>query len=338
LLSFPQLCTKLCELGAFVGNLAAKHTTSRSYTKIVHCFMFAVTILGNNSAVPAFDRHPTSQVVTLDGNNYLVDCGEGTQIQMINFKIRRSKISHIFISHLHGDHYFGLIGLITSFSLLGHQQELHVFGPSPLKEILELQLKVADTQLCYDLYVHTITEAATLLDTDKLTVKCFRTNHRIECYGFSFAQKRQLRKLDPEKAKKYEIPLSFYERLKNGEDYTQKDGSVVKNDWVTQPGEAGKTYAYCADTKYDESLIEHIRGADMLYHETTYLDNLRERAESRFHSTSKQAAAMAKKAGAKKLLIGHFSSKYDTLEEFESEAREIFPNTELALEGTAYTI
>jgi len=300
--------------------------------------MFAVTILGNNSAVPAFNRHPTSQVVTLDGNNYLVDCGEGTQIQMINYKIRRSKISHIFISHLHGDHYFGLIGLINSFSLLGHQQELHIFGPTALKEIIELQLKVADTQLCHPLYIHPITEAATLLDNEKLTVKCFRTNHRIECYGFVFAQKKQLRKLDPDKAKEYEIPVSFYDRLKNGEDYTRKDGTIIKNELVTEASLPGKTYAFCADTKYDESLIPHIQGADMIYHETTYLDNLRERAESRFHSTTKQAAELAKKAGVKKLLIGHFSSKYDTLEEFEAEAKEVFPNTELALEGVAYTI
>lgn len=300
--------------------------------------MFAVTILGNNSAVPAFNRHPTSQVVTLDGNNYLVDCGEGTQIQMINYKIRRSKISHIFISHLHGDHYFGLIGLLNSFSLLSHQQELHVFGPAPLKEIIDIQLKVADTNLCYPLHIHPITEPATLLDNEKLTVKCFRTNHRIECYGFSFAEKKQPRKLDPEKAKQNEIPTIFYERLKDGEDYTRKDGTIIKNDLVTQAAEPGKIYAFCADTKYDESLIEHIQGANMIYHETTYLDNLRERAESRFHSTTKQAAALAKKAGVKKLLIGHFSSKYDTLEEFESEAREVFDNTELALEGVCYEV
>lgn len=300
--------------------------------------MFAVTILGNNSAVPAFDRHPTSQVVTLDGNNFLVDCGEGTQIQLINYKIRRSKISHIFISHLHGDHYFGLIGLINTLSLLSHQQEMHLFGPAPLREIIELQLKVADTQLCFPLHIHHITEAATLVDNEKLTVKCFRTNHRIECYGFSFAQKKQPRKLNPEKAREYEIPSSFYERLTLGEDYTRKDGTIVKNDLVTEPGTAGKRYAFCADTKYDESLIPHIEGFDLIYHETTYLDNLRERAEARFHSTSKQAAMIAKKAGVKKLLIGHFSSKYDTLEEFEQEAREVFPNTELALEGVAYTV
>jgi ribonuclease Z len=300
--------------------------------------MFAVTILGNNSAVPAFDRHPTSQVVTLDGNNYLVDCGEGTQIQLINYKIRRSKISHIFISHLHGDHYFGLIGLINSFSLLSRLQELHIFAPPPLKEIIDLQLKVADTRLTYDLHIHAITGPATLLETEKLTVKCFRTNHRIECYGFSFSEKKLPRKLNPDKAKEYEIPASFYERLTNGEDYTRKDGTVIKNELVTYTAKPGKKYAFCADTKYDESLIPHIQGSDMIYHETTYLDNLWERAEARFHSTTKQAAALAKKAGVKKLLIGHFSSKYDTLEEFEQEAREVFENTELALEGVCYEV
>lgn len=300
--------------------------------------MFAVTILGNNSAVPAFDRHPTSQVVTFDGNNYLVDCGEGTQIQLINYKVRRSKISHIFISHLHGDHYFGLVGLINTLSLLSHQQELHVFGPSALKEIIELQLRVADTKICYPLHFHTIAGPATLLDTEKLQVKCFRTNHRIECFGFSFTEKKPARKLNPDKAKEYEIPQSFYDRLTKGEDYTRKDGTLVRNELVTEPGNPGRRYAYCADTKYDESLIPHIEGADMIYHETTYLDNLRERAEARFHSTSKQAALLAQKAGVKKLLIGHFSSKYDTLEEFEQEAREIFPNTELALEGVAYNV
>src|SRR4051812_44319264 len=180
--------------------------------------MFAVTILGNNSAVPAFDRHPTSQVVTLNGTNYLVDCGEGTQIQMIKYKIRRSRISHIFISHLHGDHYFGLVGLLNSFSLLSHQQELSVYAPKPLQQIIEMQLKVADTKLCYPLHFHDIEGEAVLVDNEKFTVKCFRTNHRIECYGFSFKEKKK-RKLNPERAKEFEIPTSFYDRLKNGEDY-----------------------------------------------------------------------------------------------------------------------
>jgi ribonuclease Z len=231
-----------------------------------------------------------------------------------------------------------LIGLINSLSLLGHKQELHVFGPTQLKEIILLQLKVAETQLCFDLHIHAITKASTLVDNNKVTVKCFPTNHRIECYGFVFTEKKQPRKLEVDKAREFGIPFSFYERLKNGEDYSRKDGTLVKNEQVTSAANPGNTYAFCADTKYDESIIPHFQGADMIYHETTYLDSLRERAETRFHSTTRQAAMIALKAGVKRLLIGHFSSKYDTLEEFEAEAREVFPNTELALEGVAYKV
>lgn len=298
--------------------------------------MLSVTILGNNSAVPAFERHPTSQVVTLDGNNYLVDCGEGTQIQMIKYKIRRGKISHIFISHLHGDHYFGLVGLINTFSLLNHQQDLHVFGPAQLQQIIELQLKVAETKLSYNLYFHLINKEAILVDDEKIKISCFRTNHRIECYGFVFEEKRKPRKLDPEKTVEYEVPSSFNERLRDGEDYTNKDGAVIRNEWVTIKAPKGNKYSFCADTKYDESILRHIKDSDIIYHETTYLDNLRAKAEERFHSTTKQAALIAKKAGAKKLLIGHFSSKYAELDEFEKEARQVFENTELALEGVCY--
>jgi ribonuclease Z len=300
--------------------------------------MLAVTILGNNSAVPAFDRHPTSQVVTLDGQNFLVDCGEGTQIQMINYKIRRGKISHIFISHLHGDHYYGLVGLINSFSLLNHQQELHVFGPSPLQEIIEIQLKVADTRLCYPLHFHTISGEATLVDNEKIEIKCFPTEHRIECYGFSFREKRKPRKLIIEAIKENSIPLSFYENLRMGDDFVTSAGEVIKNEWVTEEAPRGRVYAYCADTRYTETIIPHIQGADMIYHESTYLDSLRDRATERFHTTAKQAGQIAQKANVKKLLLGHFSSKYDTLEEFEVEAREIFPNSELALEGVTYKV
>ena len=300
--------------------------------------MLAVTILGNNSAVPAFDRHPTSQVVVMDGNNLLFDCGEGTQIQLINYKIRRSKISHIFISHLHGDHYFGLIGLINSFGLLSRRQDLHVFGPAPLQQLIELQLKVADTSLPFDLHFHTIRNEGVLVDNDKYSVKCFRTNHRIETYGFVVSEKKQPRRLILEAVKENNVPLHFYESLKNGEDFVTSAGEVLKNEWLTVEAPKGKTYAFCADTKYHEDIIPHIQNADMIYHETTYLDHLRDRADQRFHSTTRQAALIAKKAGVKRLLIGHFSSKYDTLEEFEQEAREIFPNTELALEGVTFRI
>jgi len=300
--------------------------------------MLAVTILGNNSAVPAFDRHPTSQVITMNGTNFLVDCGEGTQIQMIKYRIRRAKISHVFISHLHGDHYFGLAGLITTFGLLNHQQELHVFAPSPLQEIIDLQLKVADTLLPYPLYFHTITKNGVLVDDEKFMVKCFRTNHRIECFGFVFTEKKKPRKIDIDKVKEFQIPQSFYKKLEDGLDYITKDDQLIKNDAVTIPAAKGKSYAFCADTKYDESIIPHILEADMIYHETTYLDNLQESADKRFHSTTKQAALIAKKARTKKLLVGHFSSKYDRLEEFEKEAREVFENTEIALEGVTYRV
>jgi ribonuclease Z len=300
--------------------------------------MLSVTILGNNSAVPAFNRHPTSQVVTHDGTNYLVDCGEGTQIQMIKYKVRRGRISHIFISHLHGDHYFGLVGLINSFNLLSHTQELHVFAPAPLREIIEMQLKVADTTMCYPLHFHTLNAAGVLVDNEKIRISCFRTNHRIECYGFVFEEKLGKRKLLIDKVRKMQIPVSFFTSLQMGLDYITPKGETILNTSVTAAPEKGKKYAFCADTKYDETIIPHIEGADMIYHETTYLDNLREKAEERFHSTTKQAAEIAKKARVKKLLIGHFSSKYAVLDAFRAEAREVFGNTEIAEEGVSYEV
>lgn len=300
--------------------------------------MLSVTILGNNSAVPAFNRHPTSQVVSHDGTNYLVDCGEGTQIQMIKYKIRRGKISHIFISHLHGDHYFGLVGLLNTFGLLSHKQELHVHGPAPLQQIIEMQMNVAETTLPYPLHFHTLTKPEVLVDNDKIRISCFPTTHRIECYGFLFEEKEGKRKLLIDKVRKHNIPVSFYTSLQQGLDYITPRGQVVKNETVTAAPQQGKKYAFCADTRYDENMVQYIYGADMIYHETTYHDSLRQQAFDRFHSTTKQAAEIAQRAMVKKLLIGHFSSKYATLEQFESEARQVFPNTELALEGNTYEV
>ena len=300
--------------------------------------MLSVTILGNNSAVPAFNRHPTSQVVSHDGVNYLVDCGEGTQIQMIKYKIRRGKISHIFISHLHGDHYFGLVGLINTFGLLNHTQELHIYAPDPLQQIIEMQLRVGDTTLPYPLHFHTLSDNAVLVENENIIIKCFRTNHRILCFGFSFEEKEGKRKLLIDKVQKAKIPVSFYNSLQNGLDYILPRGGIIKNDSVTAPPQRGKKYAFCADTKYDESIVDHIYGFDAIYHETTYLENMRERAGERFHSTTKQAATIARKAMVNKLLIGHFSSKYSTLDAFQQESQEVFYNTELAIEGLTYEI
>lgn len=298
--------------------------------------MLGVTILGNNSAVPTFDRHPTSQIITVYDDLLMFDCGEGAQIQMIKYKIRRSKISHIFISHLHGDHYFGLIGLINSFALLGRIQPLHVVAPAPLWEIIHLQLKHADTVLPYELHFHPLEKEGLIMDEKRFTVSCFPTKHRIECWGFKVVQKKNPRKINPDKAIAQGIPSSFYERLQKGEDYTNKEGLLIPNETVTFANSSPRSYAFCADTKYDESIAEYVKGVNMIYHETTYLDNLRDRAIERYHSTSKQAAELASKAGVKKLIIGHFSSKYENLDEFAEEARSIFPNTELALEGTTY--
>ncbi len=300
--------------------------------------MLAVTILGNNSALPAFDRHPTAQVVTMDEQIFLVDCGEGTQMQMAKYKIRRSKINHIFISHLHGDHYFGLIGLLTSMGLLGRTQELHIYSPRVLQDIIALQLRVADIHLPYNLDFHPLEGAGVVIREARFEVSCFPVYHRIECWGFCFREVKPFRRVNPDKARLHDVPSSFFERLKWGESYTKKDGTIVDNQSVTEPAARSKSYAYCADTLFDERIAEHVKDVDLLYHETTYLKDLGEQAGQRFHSTTVQAAAIALKAGVHRLLIGHFSSKYEKLQPFESEAREIFPNTDLALEGVTYKI
>ena len=300
--------------------------------------MLALTILGNNSAIPAFDRNPTSQLLQTAEEGYLIDCGEGTQLQMSKYKVRRSKVNHIFISHLHGDHYFGLIGLLTSMSLLQRTNELHVYGPAMLEEIINLQLIAADTHLSFPLHFHPLKEEGLIVDGKKIEVYCFKTQHRIACWGFLFREKKKPRKINAVNAFACEIPNAYFEKLQQGHDYTRKDGSIISNESVTMAAPPPLSYAYCADTIYDESLAEKVKGVDLLYHETTYLKDLEERAAARFHSTTIQAAAIAKRAGVKKLLIGHFSSKYETLDEFLTEAVEVFENTELALEGACYQV
>jgi ribonuclease Z len=300
--------------------------------------LFALTILGNNSAIPAFDRNPTAQVLQTMEENFLIDCGEGTQMQLSKYKVKRSKINHIFISHLHGDHYFGLIGLLTSMSLLNRTQDLHLHAPAELEAIINLQLKCAATHLCYPLHFHPLKNEGVIVEGNKMVIECFKVQHRIECWGFLFREKRNLRKVNAERARIYEIPSSFYEKLQQGFDYANKKGTIVPNDEVTMPGPKVKSYAYCADTIYDERIAEKVKEVDLLYHETTYLKDLHERAAARFHSTTVQAAEIAKKAAAKKLLIGHFSSKYENLDDFLKETKTVFKNTELAIQGSCYII
>jgi len=300
--------------------------------------MLVLTILGNNSAIPAFGRHPTAQVLQTDNDSFLIDCGEGTQTQLTKYKIRRSKITAIFISHLHGDHYFGLIGLITSMSLLGRTQPLNIYGPTVLEQIINLQLSVADTTLSFPISFYSLTEEKVIFDNNKITIECFRVQHRIECWGFLFNEKKKPRKVDADRAKSYEIPEAYFGKLQQGEDYVTKRGTIIPNVEVTVAATKAKRYAYCADTIFDKDLVPKIKEVDVLYHEATYLKDLEERAASRYHSTTHQAATIAKLGDVKKLIIGHFSSKYETVDDFLKEAKEVFENTELGLEGICYRI
>jgi len=300
--------------------------------------MFGVTILGNNSALPAYDRHPTAQVVTLNEQLFLIDCGEGTQMQLSKYRIRRSRINHIFISHLHGDHYFGLPGLLTSFGLMSREHDLHIHAPEPLKQILDLLFSTADTKFPFAIYFYPLLKEGAIVDEDKFSVDCFRVYHRIECWGFIIREKKKPRKIDIDKIVHYNIPTVHYEKLKQGEDYITESGEVIKNEAVTMPASTPRSYAFCGDTIYNENIGSKLRNVTMLYHETTYLKNLEERAANRFHSTTTQAANIALLAKAKKLLIGHFSSKYEVLEDFLLETMEVFPETQLAIEGVTYIL
>ncbi len=300
--------------------------------------MLALTILGNNSAIPAFGRNPTAQVLQTSETAYMIDCGEGTQNQIKKYKIKTGGISHIFISHLHGDHYFGLMGLLASLSLTGRTQPIHLFAPPLLKDIIDLQLKAADSFLCYPLHFHPLEKEGNIMNDNKISVSCFKVTHRIECWGFLFREIKNPRSIDPERAKSYEIPSSFYKNLQKGEDYVNKKGTIIPNEEVTVAATPAKSYAYCADTVYDESIIDKVKNVDLLYHETTYLKALEERAVLHFHSTTQQAGRLAKKAEVKRLLIGHFSSKYEILDEFLTETCCEFEPTALAIEGMCFKI
>lgn len=291
-----------------------------------------VKILGCNSATPAYGRHPTAQVVNIKEQLFLIDCGEGTQMRMQDFKVKRNRINHIFISHLHGDHYFGLIGFLNSLALYGREKEMHIYCPEPLKSIIEIQLF---HPLSYALHFHFLKydKPELVYDSASVSVQSFPVHHSVETWGFLFTEKERKRILLPEEVRHYEIPKYFYNRLTAGEDYTQKDGSIVENNLVTKSGKEPSRYAYTADTAPHEKYFEIIKNADLLYHEATYEQAHLQKAIDRLHSTAQQAAQVAKDAKAKKLVIGHYSSRYKELDNLISEAKSIFENTVLAAEG-----
>ena len=300
--------------------------------------MFGVTILGSNSALPVHHRHPTAQIINIENDLLLIDCGEGTQMQINKYKIRRSKIAHIFISHLHGDHYFGLPGLLNSMALLGRTTALHLYGPAKLKNIIDTIFDSADTVLPFPLHFHSLENEGIILEEKNYTVTSFKVMHRIECWGFFIKERKKPRKINAEAIQDYFIPTNFFEKLRNGEDYVNEKGTIIKNEAVTIPNTPERSYAYCADTAYTESFLPFVTNANLLYHETTYMKGLEEKAAQRHHSTTLHATQIASKASAKRLLIGHFSSQYEDIEPFEKEAKEMFPNTQLAVEGVTFIV
>lgn len=300
---------------------------------------FDVTILGSNSALPAHGRHPTAQVLNYNEKLYLLDCGEGTQIQLSHYRIKRSKINHIFISHLHGDHYYGLIGLLTSYHLLRRSEPLHLFCPKGLSDILTLNFKYSDTRLIYELIIHEIDGSVheMIYEDEHFTVHTLPMKHRIPCCGFLFREKKRDRRILPERLQAYGIPLSYIRELKAGKDVMLR-GKLIPNSELTTDAPASRTYAFCSDTLYSEDCIEQIKGADLLYHEATFMEESAERAALTFHSTALQAANIAQNAQVKKLMIGHFSAKYEDLKLILQEAQSVFPDTLLAIEGNTVRI
>lgn len=303
---------------------------------------FSVTILGSNSAAPATNRHPTSQVVNVQDELFLIDCGEGTQMQISKYKIRFQKINNIFISHLHGDHYLGLIGLIFTYHLLSRQMPLHIYGTEELEGLIQLQLKLSNCRLVYPLEFHPVRHDINeiIYEDDKLTVETMPMKHSIPTSGFIFREKPKPRSINIS-ALKDEKPCHYdYKKIKQGEDYISPGGVIYKNADITLPPPPPRSYSHCSDTIYDENIIKYIKNTDLLYCETTFRKDKQQTASEKMHCTSEDAGKMAINAGVKKLIIGHFSARYedDELGTLLEETKAIFPDSELAREGEIFRI
>jgi ribonuclease Z len=301
---------------------------------------FELRILGSSSATPSANRHHTAQLLTIDNQFHLIDCGEGTQMQLMLYKIKHQRISNIYISHMHGDHYFGLAGLLSTMHLQGRQQPLYLFGPPGLSEILSLQLKYSGTNLCYKLVFHELdtTVYRKIYEDKKITVHTIPMEHRIPCCGFLFREKPKPRPLIKENLPGFLTPPQLV-RLKWGEDIKDEHGNIlVRNAIVTLEPKRSRSYAYCSDSRYKPDLLPYLRGVDLLYHEATFTDDLSDRAHYTFHSTARQAAEMAAAAQVRHLLLGHFSVRYKDLTPLLEEAREVFPKADLAVEGRVFCV
>ncbi len=296
---------------------------------------FKLTILGSSSAIPTIDRNPTAQLLNVNERFLLIDCGEGTQVQLRKYQLSFQRISHIFISHLHGDHYFGLIGLISSMHLLGRKKDLHIHAHKELKEIIDLQLRYSNTELNFPLFFHPIPEdlEGVIFEDDNIKVSNLLLDHSIKCSGFVFEEIRSKRKIIKSEVEKLNVPYEKMKSLKNGVDWINKKGEIIPNEQLTIENSKPHTYAFCSDTRYNEQLISKIEGVDLLYHETTFKKDLEERAFQTGHSTTLQAASIARKSNVKSLLIGHYSQRYRDFQELADESKEIFENVIVSYSG-----
>lgn len=296
---------------------------------------FELLILGSSSASPTSERNPSAQLLNIAERFFLIDCGEATQIQLRKFKAKFQSIDHIFISHLHGDHFFGLPGLLSSMHLLGRKQDINIYCPKELKDIIDLINKFSDTRFNYKVnWIFTNDDGLNLIfEDDKVEVFSFPLKHRIFCTGFLFREKPLLKKIDKYKLEKYNISTADIMLLKKGKDVINKEGRLIKNELITFDSRKPRSYGYCSDTIFHEELTNYINNVDLLYHESTFLNDKKERAEITFHSTAEQAAKIATIANVKQLLLGHFSARYGNLEQFIQEAKPIFDNCVLATDG-----
>jgi len=297
----------------------------------------SLLILGSGSALPTLRSNQTAQILETESDLYLIDCGEGTQIELRRNKVRVQRINHIFISHLHGDHFFGLVGLLSTMHLLGRKKVVTIHGPAGLEEIVRIQFRNAGSHLSYQMQFNTVNEDQKLIHEDKyVKVHSLQLNHRIKTFGFIFEEQPKARKLIPEALLHHQVPNYARKAISQGEDYIDPEGRKIDNELLTKDPEPPKRYAYCSDTAYYEPIIPRLDQVDLLYHEATFQESDKERAKVTFHSTAKDAARIANLAGVKKLLVGHFSNRYKNKDGFLQEARPIFPETYIAEEGERY--
>jgi len=301
---------------------------------------FELTILGSSSALPTAERYPTAQVLNVLERFFLADCGEGTQISLRRSKIKIGKISHIFISHLHGDHYLGLVGLVSTMSLLGYKSDIHVYAHSVIQDLVKPQLDFIRGDLSFKVIFHPLDfkKPQVIYSDKKVEVTSFPLKHSIPVCGFLFREQKKQPNIKKEMVEFYRIPIKQIQAIKEGAGFTTSEGKFIKHETLTTPARPPRSYAFCTDTAYFEPVAEIVKNADLLYHEATFLDDMAGWAAKTGHSTARQAAQIAKLADVKKLIIGHFSARYKSVAPFLKEAKEIFPETYLACDGDIHRI